>query len=222
MFIDADMILTSQLIEACVTKMRNSSSVALHIEEVVLGRGLLAEVRRFERSFYSGTVIDGVRFFRRTDFESLGGFDANLPPGPEDWDLDKRFKLIGPISLLSSVGAAVSSPLGDYISRRGVEFDETFVGVYHNESEQSVRQYLRKKAYYSGSMATYVDKWGKHDPDLRQQLGLLYRYFLVFVEAGRWRKLVRHPFLSISMILLRVAVGVTFILRKKSKAPQLV
>jgi glycosyltransferase involved in cell wall biosynthesis len=119
MFIDADMILTSNLLESCVEKLMSEDLKALHIEEIVLGRGRLARIRRFERSFYSGTCIDGVRFFRLEDFRSISGFDASLPPGPEDWDLDMRFRKIGKLGLVSA-GSIRKWEMSTFISSKGV------------------------------------------------------------------------------------------------------
>ena len=214
MFIDADMILSPQLIETCVDQMDHDSLVALHVEEVVLGRGFLAKVRRFERSFYSGTVIDGVRFFRRKDFNQIGGFDEGLPPGPEDWDLDKRFKNVGSLRLLGKSARPMNWDMAEFIESRGVGADNDYCGIYHNEDEQTLRKYLSKKSYYAGSMATYTDKW-PGDPDVRKQLGLGYRYFLVFVEDGKWKRCLRHPLLITATLGLRVLVGLTYILRRR-------
>ena len=66
MYVDADMISSRDLIDACVSRMSVGDCVALHIPEIVLGRSYFSRVRRFERSFYDGTVIDAARFFRAT------------------------------------------------------------------------------------------------------------------------------------------------------------
>ena len=214
MFIDADMILSPQLIETCVREMADPTVSALHIEEVVLGRGVLASIRRFERSFYSGTVIDGVRFFRRDHFVQIGGFDENLPPGPEDWDIDKRFKRMGVVRLVSPVGQTCQWEMDRFVSTRGVSHVETFVGIYHNEDEQSLGRYLSKKGYYSGSMTAYIEKW-PGDADVQKQLGIKYRFFGVFIEHGKWHRCVRHPALTAGMFSLRFLVGLTFLLRRR-------
>ena len=214
MFIDADMILSPQLIEACVSEMDAPEVSALHIEEVVLGRGALASIRRFERSFYSGTVVDGVRFFRRDQFVSIGGFDENLPPGPEDWDIDKRFKAIGVVRMVPPFGRACKWEMDTFVNTRGVSHVETFVGIYHNEDEQSLGRYLSKKGYYSGSMTAYTEKW-PGDKDIKKQLGIPYRFFGVFVEHGKWRRCLQQPLLTIGMLSLRLLVGLTFIRRRR-------
>jgi hypothetical protein len=71
MYIDADMILTPTLLEECVDAMQTSSAVALYIPEIVLGNSLFAKVRRFERTFYTGTSIDACRFFRMSKVGNL-------------------------------------------------------------------------------------------------------------------------------------------------------
>jgi len=223
LFIDADMVLAPQTIEQCVSTMKAASPVALHIDEIVLGVGLLAKIRRLERSFYSGTVIDGARFFERSVFCSIGGFDEGLPPGPEDWDLDKRLKKIGSIALLNNHAGPVSWELDSFIEKRGVCFNPKYVGVYHNESEQNLFSYLKKKQYYSPSMTQYVLKWTSADSDIRKQLGLKYRYLTVFIENKKWKLIARDPLVFVALIGLRGLVGLSYLLnrgmRKKSKVP---
>ena len=99
LFLDADMILAPNLIQGCVQKVQQSENIALHIPEIILGKSFWSQVRRFERKFYNGTVVDGARFFRIDEFKMIGGFDETLS-GPEDWDLDKKFKQRGSIGLV--------------------------------------------------------------------------------------------------------------------------
>lgn len=217
MFVDADMILTPNLVEECIISLIQTDYVALHVGEEILGGGLLARIRRFERSFYSGTCIDGVRFFDRKLFCKIGGFDESLPPGPEDWDLDKRFKRFGRIGLVQNGHFSKEWELINFIEENGVRVDGTFVGFFHNESKQSIRRYLEKKTYYSPSMQDYIEKWGQNDPEIKKQLGLIYRYLIVFVENKKWKKLIRHPQLALLMIGLRIAVGFTYVMSKVKK-----
>ena len=217
MFVDADMILTPNLVAECFANFSHGNFVALHVGEEVLGGSLLARVRRFERSFYSGTCIDGVRFFDRKLFCQIGGFDESLPPGPEDWDLDKRFKRFGKIGLVQNGHFSKEWELTNLIEENGVRVDRAFAGFFHNESKQTIRQYLFKKTYYSPSMQNYVEKWGQNDPDIRKQLGFIYRYMVVFVENRKWKKLIRHPQLALLMIGLRIAVGLTYLRSKVKK-----
>ena len=215
MFIDADMVLSPTTIETCVDVVVKTGAVAVHVDEIVLGRGALAAVRRFERSFYSGTIVDGVRFFRISNFREVGGFDESLPPGPEDWDLDKKFKLIGKLALVRTGRSVETWGLDDFVGQRGAQRQPDYAGLFHNEDEQSIRAYLRKKAYYSPSMDSYVNKW-KGDPDVARQLGFRYRYFGVFMEHGRWRSVLRHPLRFAGVFCIRVAVGAVFLVSSRT------
>ena len=214
MFIDADMVLTPTLVSKCVDEMELNRTFGLHIEEIILGRKWLSKVRRYERQFYSGTVIDGIRFFNREKFVEIGGFDSKLPPGPEDWDLDKRMKLLGNLKLLSNCGTSLEWTMSDFIRQKGIEHESTYIGIYHNEDEVNLKKYIKKKIYYSESMAYYRSKWKSSDPDVRKQLGILYRYVFVFTEMGKWRKIVTNPVLFMQVFLLRCLVGLAYVYTK--------
>jgi len=184
--LDADMTLGENVIGECVEKISaDKNIIALYIPEIVLGEKYFSRVRRFERIFYDGTVIDGLRFIKKDVFEKAGKFDEDLY-ACEDWDLDKRIKAFGKTDI-------IQSPL------------------HHNESEFSLKKYLAKKEYYSKNIDVYIKKWRKDDPDIRKQFGFYYRFIGVFTENGKWKKLVRHPVLAAGMYFLRILVGVKYI-----------
>lgn len=181
-FLDADMLLSPGVLAECVREAEaRDGAFAAYVPERILGRGLLGRVRDFERGFYDATVIDAVRFVPRDAFLEIGGFDEAFFAG-EDWDLDRRVRARMPVGL-------VSSPL------------------WHDERDVGLRAYLAKKAAYSGDLHHYAAKWGPDDPVVRRQLGAAYRLFGVFVEGGKWRRLLRRPHLAAAMGLLRAAVG---------------
>lgn len=214
LYLDADMILAPGLVAACVEHMRGNTCSALHIREIILGTGFWSRVRRFERGFYDGTVIDGARFFSKEAFARAGGFDESMS-GPEDWDLDKKIKQNGKIGLLPAAGEIPAGwPLRSFISAHGVAPTGFGAAIYHNEAGLEVCKYLTKKSYYARSFDGYISKWGRNDPDIRRQVGLWYRYVGVFIENKKWIRLVAHPLLSFGMYLLRFFVGLLFILRK--------
>ena len=191
--LDADMILPEATIEeilkiACSPAAAESPK-AYWIPEVRTGSGLRTKARNFERSFYDGTCIDALRLFRREVLEETGGYDENLIAGPEDWELDIRVLATG----------AKCSVLSHHL--------------IHNEKRLSLKRMLEKKAYYSKSMAAYQAKWNGH-PALKKQFGFGYRFFWVFVENGKWKKLLRHPILAAAMYFERVLVGFTYLLNK--------
>jgi glycosyltransferase involved in cell wall biosynthesis len=223
MFIDADMILPPGLLEACVKKIRiDYRDVALHISEVVLGNGYWSRVRRFERSFYDGTVIDGARFFRKSTFVEVGGFNEELfrEGSGEDWDIDKRIKQRGNIALLGKTWPdrfVWAASIEQFICARGVKPSNESTVIFHNEADFKLMPYLQKKSYYARGFDGYIQKWGQHDPDIRMQFGLWYRYFGVFLERGKWLRLLGNPGLAVGMYFLRVAVGVVFLFRRRAQ-----
>ncbi len=188
LYLDADMILDKNVIKECVERVqKNSDIIGLYIPEIIMGESYWCQVRRFERSFYDGTVIDCVRFIKKDVFLKIGGFDEAMS-GPEDWDLDRKIRQIGKVALISSP-------------------------VYHNESEFSLKKYLGKKGYYIQSFDKYVAKWGSNDAEIRKQLGFYYRFIGVFTENGNWKKLLAHPFLTLGIYILRTNVGIRFLLK---------
>ncbi len=189
LYLDADMTLSPDVISKCVEKLKKDPDIiGLYISEVVTGNSYWSQVRRFERSFYDGTVIDCVRFVKALDFKAVGGFDTNLT-GPEDWDFDKKIRMRGRVALTNE-------------------------SINHNESEFNLKKYLTKKRYYSQSFQTYIKKWGKDDPDIRKQFGIYYRFLGVFVENGKWRKVISSPTVFLGVILLRLLVGLSYLWQK--------
>lgn len=189
MFLDADMILSPGVIKESVNTLeKETDTVGLYIPEIVMGDSFWSKVRRFERSFYDATVIDCVRFVNMKIFKKVGGFDESMS-GPEDWDLDKKIRMEGKVKL-------IREPL------------------FHNETNFSLFTYLIKKKYYVKSFDSYLNKWGRSDEDVKKQFGIFYRYIFVFTENGKWKKLLMHPVLSLSMLFLRFLVGATYAFSK--------
>lgn len=188
LYLDADMILSPDVVKECVDKCESSGCIALYIPERIIGKGFWVKVRDFERSFYNGTCIDCVRFIRKDKFLEIGGFDEDLT-GPEDWDFDRRINTIG-------ITGIIVSPL------------------YHNERTIDFKKYVGKKAYYAESFKKYRKKWGKNDPIIKKQLGFWYRYFGVFLEKGKCMKLLSNPISAVGMYFLRFLVGLSYLLHK--------
>ena len=165
------------------------SPLAYWIPEIRTGSGIRVKARNFERSFYDGTCIDALRLFHKSVLEKTGGYDENLIAGPEDWELDIRVLATG------AKCAVLVNPL------------------IHNEKRLTLKRMLEKKAYYSKSMAAYQAKWKGH-PALKKQFGLYYRFLGVFIENGKWKKLISHPILASVMYFERFAVGLTYLLNR--------
>ncbi|MBU1043328.1 MAG: glycosyltransferase [Candidatus Omnitrophica bacterium] len=193
LYLDVDMTLSRNVISECVSKIRTNDLAALYIPEIIVGKGFWINVRNFERSFYNATVIDCVRFIKKDIFIETKGFDENLT-GPEDWDFDRRINQIGRTAIINSP-------------------------IYHNEGKFNLKNYLIKKSYYSKTFEKYVLKWGKNDRIVKKQLGFSYRFLGVFVEKGKWKKLISKPALACGMYFLRFLVGVTFFIVIIGKNP---
>ena len=192
--LDADMILPPETVEGILEVISSpaqsgSAPLAYWIPEVRTGAGLRVKARNFERAFYDGTCIDALRLFRKSVLEKTGGYDESLIAGPEDWELDIR------------------------VLATGAKCEVLKRHLIHNEKQLTLKRMLAKKAYYTKSMAAYQAKWKGH-PALKKQFGLYYRFFGVFVENGKWRRLLRHPILAVAMYAERFAVGLTYLLNR--------
>ena len=185
LYLDADMILSPTVIEEGVEKCEIDRVDALYVPERIVGEGFWIKVRDFERSFYTGTVVDAVRFIRKDLFERVAGFDVSLV-GPEDWDFDRRIRKIGRTGIIGAV-------------------------LFHNEGSFNLKRYLKKKIYYAPGIKNYARKWGPNDLETTKQVGVWYRLIGVFVEKGKWKKLVRNPLFTIAMYFLRFRVAIGFL-----------
>ena len=187
LFLDADFILQDTLIGECVDLMGKNDFVGLYIPLRWVGKNWIIRARGFEREFYDGTVLDTARIIKTTIFRRLNGFDNTLYAG-EDWDLDKRLRKVGRIGIVKSK-------------------------MYHFEDENiNLRTFLKKINYYSCNLQIYINKWGKKDSDIRKQFGIFYRYISVFIENGRWKRLIKHPVLTSQMYVLKFLIGIVFLM----------
>jgi len=76
--------------------------------------------------------------------------------------------------------------------------------LYHHD-DIPFYKYCQKKAYYSKSM----DKYKELNPDDRC-LNIWYRCVTVYTEKGKWKKLLRHPILTLGLIFLLVIRGIIY------------
>ena len=83
LILDSDMVIAPDLILDCVRLIKTCNGV--YLRERIMTPGLFARIRNWERQFYTGTLIDCVRFVRRKDCPF---FDETMD-GPEDADWDR-------------------------------------------------------------------------------------------------------------------------------------
>lgn len=149
-FIDSDMELDSHVIEECVGKIKEGYD-AIIIPEISVGEGFWAKCRALEKLCYVGDdLIEGTRFFKKSVFKALGGYDPQLEAG-EDWDLSNRVRK------------------ASYRIARVKRF------VMHHEGRLSLRDSVKKKQYYAKTIDRYIQK----HPDLaKKQFRLLRPAFI--------------------------------------------
>lgn len=176
MYLDSDQTVSRELISECVELMRCGYS-GIYIPEVITTPGWFGRLRNFERSFYDGTAVDCVRFFKR---EGCPRFSLTLN-GPEDAHHNRQIRGIKKVAKNC---------------------------IYHHD-RIGVFDYFKKKAYYAKSMRQYREL----NPD-DKVLDWKYRCFGVFIEDGKWKKLLRHPIWAVGIFLLIFARGIIYLRHK--------
>lgn len=175
LFLDADMEMTSSVVADCVAMFESDPTIgAIAIPETPIATNFLEKVKAFERSFYSEAGdkdTDAARFFSKTVFQKVGGFDASLT-GPEDWDLPER------------------------IAKKGYRVARVQSRINHYERIPSFWKLIKKKYYYALTSHRYLKS---HNISV---VGPKTIYFLRPVFYRNWKKIITHPILSISMIIV--------------------
>jgi glycosyltransferase involved in cell wall biosynthesis len=177
LIIDSDMQLTPRVIEAAVAAATAQPNIAgVTIPEESFGEGFWAQCKRLEKSFYVGVPwIEAARFFPRSLYQKLDGYDTTLISG-EDWDLSQRAAKHGTISSVS-------------------EF------IRHNEGHITLRDTLKKKYYYAQHAREYLAR-NPVRSKLSSQQGPLERYKLFFSQPA---KLFHNPALGLGMLLMKTS-----------------
>lgn len=218
-WIDADHILHPRLLAECVRYMESHpSTVGLTFPEIILGTSFYSRVRRFERFFYEGTVVDGSRFLRAEAVRKIGGFATDWQHGPDDWDLDLRLKEEGTIDHLRLWTDIPEGFVSDIEGQFRLDVTRYPMGLLHNESRLTIWTHLMKKRHYSTDFMGYVNKYGKDHPAVRKQIGLRYRYLEVFVEDGKWRQIAKNPVLFIAAVSIKVLAGIIYMTYRGDKS----
>lgn len=177
LFLDADMILTPDVVRQCVQKAESRKSLGVVIPEKSFGIGFWAACKTLERASYEGVDwIESARFFQKRTFLELGGYNAALT-GPEDFELPQRLK---------------------------VRFGQDSVGridayILHDEGNLSLAKLLAKKYYYGRQMRRYK-KLPESGNYFRMQANPIVRYGLFFKKP---LKLLRDPVNAAGLFVMK-------------------
>jgi glycosyltransferase involved in cell wall biosynthesis len=192
LFLDADMVLATSVVSDCISEIQNKGVGGIIIPEESYGKGIWAQVKKLERSFYVGNdLVEAARFFDKEKFLSLGGFDENIT-GPEDWDLSQRVK-----------------------DKYHIERVHSF--IYHNEGRLTFLGSVRKKYYYSKKFSTYAQK-SINMKYSTQQMNLFKRYHIFLSNP---LKLFKNPLLGLGVLALKTsefcAGGIGYIIGSRKR-----
>ncbi len=143
--IDADMQLSFDAIEKCVSEALRGAEAVI-IPEVADGQGFWAKCKCFERNLFVGEkLVEVPRFFRRSVYWKLGGFDPQLEAG-EDWDIAQRAR------------------------EQGVTIKRVDSHLKHVEKNFNILKTIRREYQYARSFYHYVSK----HPQLVKQQAMVY------------------------------------------------
>lgn len=141
LFLDADMRVTKLLIKECVGLIESDRLIGgVVIPERSNANNYWGKVKAFERSFYNDQgddSIDAARFFPKTIFKKIGGYDEEIT-GPEDWDITDR------------------------IRQRGYKIKRITSIIHHQERIYSLLSLAKKKYYYALTLHNFLNKHHKH------------------------------------------------------------
>jgi len=155
------------------------SYAGITIPEESIGIGFWAACKRLERSFMDNIDwIEAPRFFPRTIFLQIGGYDEENT-GTEDYDLPQRIKEKHSVASIGRIRARIQ----------------------HNEGKLSLFTTLKKKYYYGKNVHIYKSR-STNNKYFNTQASLLNRYKLYFSNP---KKLFNNPPLGLGMLFMKTA-----------------
>jgi len=133
-WLDADMTLPKNLISEAVSLCKNGADAVI-LPEDSFGIGIWAEAKQLERRCYWGdNSVESPRFYKKTIWDDIGGFDLSLGAGGDDIDLTQK--------LLEK----------NYVIKRSTNI------VLHNEGNLSIIKLFKKRLMYGREMTNYFKK----------------------------------------------------------------
>jgi glycosyltransferase involved in cell wall biosynthesis len=109
------------------------------------------------------------------------------------------------MSICPRFNTELKGPEDSDFDRRVPHRKMTTTHVLYHHDDIKPHEYFIKKTYYGKSL----NKYAELNPD-DKCLDLKYRCWDVFVENGKWRKLVCHPILTFGIIFLLAIRGIIY------------
>ncbi len=133
-WLDADMTLPKNLISEAVSLCKNNTDAVI-LPEDSFGEGIWSKVKQLERRCYwNDSTMESPRFYKKSVWNDIGGFDLSLGAGGDDIDLTQK--------LLEK----------KYIIKRAKNI------VLHNEGNLTLKNTIRKHFMYGREMFNYLKK----------------------------------------------------------------
>lgn len=167
--------------------------------KIIAKSALLTNIRNFEEIFYRNSVVASARIIKREIFwKTESQFDPQLNSGPADWDFDNQLKLIG------------------------AKFDYIKDYVFHHEEDLNLLKFTTKKTIYAAGGEIYKKKWRKENNKIyneivKKQYDPLYRLFGIFIEKGKWRKLIFNAHLYMLFLVTRIIMFMIYFYSLKTR-----
>jgi len=133
-WLDADMELPKNLISEAVDLCKHGADAVI-LPEDSFGIGIWAKAKHLERRCYwNDSSMESPRFFKKTVWDDIGGFDLSLGAGGDDVDLTQK--------LLEK----------KYVIKRAKNI------VLHHEGNLTLKNTIRKHFMYGREMLNYLKK----------------------------------------------------------------
>lgn len=133
-WLDADMELPKYLVKEAV-ELCEKGFDAVVLPEDSFGTGFWAKAKQLERRCYFGdNTVESPRFFKKSVWKSIGGFDESLGAGGDDVDLTQK------------------------LFEKGYTIGRTKSIVRNNEGNLTFEKLYKKKFMYGREMKNYIVK----------------------------------------------------------------
>ncbi len=133
-WLDADMELPKGLIMEAVNLCKKGADAVI-LPEDSYGVGIWAKAKQLERRCYWGDdSVESPRFFKKSVWNSIGGFDLSLGAGGDDIDLTQK------------------------LLEKKYTIKRTKSTVRHNEGNLSITKLFKKRFMYGREMTNYLKK----------------------------------------------------------------